>query len=297
MQTYMETESHVFHMEVDFLNNNVVLFSDGCALKSTQNAISTTLVGSALNCGYDEGRSTVARFKLISGFVQLNNEIVILVDRENYCLRQLDRTNLQTSVFVGQCGASGSDDGSSAKFSDPYSILIDPRSGNKLLVIERFSDGAVRQVDVITRETTTLMSKPSGFSGPVSFALDPEDNLIITETMAIWKYNLDSENIEKVAGSSNTGSEDGPLNVANFQWPKGMVFFTRDIILLSDYLNHKMRVVNLADGEVFSLCSGEQKTRDGLPDQCGIEYPEGTLLLNDHVLVGQKESIRLLPRK
>ena len=101
MTSYISTESSVYHMEADPRIRGNILFSDGSSLQPTDGITTTAIVGNPLNLGYIEGVGTHARFRGIAGFVQISAENVMVVDRGNSYLREVNRESLQTSWYAG----------------------------------------------------------------------------------------------------------------------------------------------------------------------------------------------------
>lgn len=295
MNVLISATDIVLHIEVDLADPEILLFADLGLLKSTNGITSTTLVGSAPGEGYVEGTGTSARFSYIPGFYQHGVTTIIIADCGNHCLRQLNRTNLQTSPFVGQCTNQGYvDGGSGALFTRPHTLIKDPRFASSIIV----TDGsAVRIVDLITRETSTLIPQSQGLISPKGIACNlVTNNLFIVDDHSIWKYNLRTQSLKKISGSGTTGNIDGSLSEARFNSLRKVIVLSEDIILVSSRVNQKLRVVNFADNSVSSICTGSAGTANGNTDFCELNVPYGLLLSEGRrLLVGQTGSIRTVP--
>ena len=99
-----------------------------------------------------------ARFSTITGFTQISEKLVVVADSNNYCMRLIDRTTNDTSEFSGQCGESnGYEDGRPGRFGYPWSVVIDKRDKNQLLITEY--NAAVRTVDVKSQAVGTRLNQ------------------------------------------------------------------------------------------------------------------------------------------
>ena len=87
----VSTQRAVNSIAEDLFVKGNLLFSDGYQLRTTNlRTVTTTIVG-ANSDGYREDFGTEAYFKLITGFVQLTPDTVIISDGANNCLRLVDR--------------------------------------------------------------------------------------------------------------------------------------------------------------------------------------------------------------
>lgn len=175
------------------------------------------MVGSSILSGFDEGVGNSARFSVIPGFVQINETSVIATDRNNHCLRFVDRTMNLTSVFAGQYKSSGFSNGADARFSFPYETIKDTRVPNRLLLPEQ-GNKAICAVNIMTRLTTTLTS--SGLVSPVAISFNnSHKNLLILDNSWVKHYDFDSQTVSVLTGSGIDSFADSPLSVAKFNDP------------------------------------------------------------------------------
>ena len=107
MTTFIETDSTVYHMEPDLHVKGTILYSDYCALKTTDGITSTTIAGHATTCYHHLGVGLLARFDFISGFRQVSPSQVLVSDFYNCCLKLIDRITLQVTRYAGYCGSMG----------------------------------------------------------------------------------------------------------------------------------------------------------------------------------------------
>lgn len=295
LQTFISTSGHVRHMEVDLLHSERLLFSDTHAFKVTDGATTSTIVGSG-SAGYYESVGTSAKFSVITGFTQINSTSVLVVDNNNHCLRIFDRGVLRTSRFVGSCRSNGFRNGASALFTYPWSVIRDIRSTNKVLVSD-CNNYAVRQVDLITRITITLISQSNGLSLSYVYGLTFDtdgETLLITNNQLISQYNFTTQTLTTVAGSSSAGFRDGALSSAQFNQPLELIRLSSSVTLVAGYNYHRLRVVNSDTGLVQSICTGSAGYTDGSAQNCLLKYPSSLLANGSTIYVGQYGRIRTM---
>lgn len=304
MRTVLSTDSggRISHMEFDLEINSTIIYSDFTGLRMFMGAGEETVVGEPTEGGsgrrgYREGVGTEAWFNWITGFVQVNQTSIIVVDSDNHCLRLVDRKSRQTSTFAGTCETLGRNDGSNAKFDQPFCVIKDPNKPNKLLVTDK-SNYAVRQVDAITGSTVTLFSEWSGLRVPTSISFDAlTKSLIITNEHYIGDLRNGSSSVVIMTGSSSDGFKDGKLLQAQYSHPGDAVPLSAGIRLVADSWNNRLRVVNIEANSVSSICEEASRVRDGSALTCSQNYPIGLLVGNGIIYVGEIQAIRTISCK
>lgn len=270
---FTETNIQVDHIEIDITDASRLLYCGGNSLQSTDGTEPNLLLGSADESGYREAAALRARFNRLSGFTQINETMIITVDQRNHCLRAVDRPSLSTHQFVGKCHYSGDfADGIDARFGNPHSVVHDLTSANKLLVSDE-GNNAIRQVDITTRLTTTIV-KSSILRWPIGIAFDTSrENLLISSIDVIRKYDIQSHNLTNLTGSIMWGFRDGRLAEALFNRPRDILPLSADVILVADKNNERLRIINLTDDSVSSLCAGDATERSISSQRCELVYP------------------------
>lgn len=293
--TVITTRSIVYHLETDLTDPQKILFSDNSELRMTDKNTTSTLVGLADNLTYAEGVGTSALFNGITGFLQLNTTAVVVADRSNHCLRWVDRLTLSTSPFVGHCQMSGFVDGERALFKWPHSIIKDVRSADKLFATD-FGNSALRNINVFTKITTTVIHPSSGLSLAEGLAFDFHNaNLIISNRHYVSKYNLVSQSLTNLTNITGWGYAGPSFSVAKFNYPSGLVTLTENLILVADDDNRRVRVLNLAEQTISSICSGSNGSLDGSTNHCQLRQPHSFLVTDDMIYIGQEKAIRAMP--
>lgn len=293
METFVTAADRVHHMEADLLNPERIIFSHYNALDITDGVTTATIVGSVSEGGYVEGEGTEARFYWLKGFTQLNSTSVLAADDLNQCLRIIDRLFNSTQQFVGECGTAGFRDGEAALFNRPWPVTKNLRSVNKVLVID-FNNNAIRQVDLISRMTTTFISRTAGLNRIRCLAFDYDmENLIICNNVKISRYNLTSETMKSIGGVY--GYKDGKLENAEFDFPFDLISLSSSVTLAADYFNERLRVINWDEDEVKSICTGSGGKVDGPVSACKLSYPRSLLVKDGFIYIGEQYGIRAIP--
>ena len=258
VERFASSLTYVQHMEVDlYKNDGSILYSDVNYLKTTDGKSYKTLF---------------LGFVFVSGFLQITNDKVVVVDNLMHCLRLIDRTSNTNRRLVGTCHGPGFADGKNAKFYHPWDIEFDERNPGNLLVTD-FSNGALRSVDVEAGTVSTIIR--SGLYIPRGLTWY-KGSLLITNNHYIselsWNANGAVTNTKLTAGAS-AGYRDGAFSSAMFSNPHEIRQIGEDLFLVADYGNHKLRLIDMAKKEVMPVCFGPT-------DKCNF----GSALLLDQIV-------------
>lgn len=290
MTQYVETKGVVYHMEAELDRDYRILVAEQNSLQAfVAPTRKMNLVGTRDISGYQEGQGRHARFNTISGFAQINATHIVIVDRFNYCLRWLDRSTGQTSVFAGTCQHPGSSDGSGtrAQFTLPYAVIHD-QLNNRLVV----TDSATKGIRIISMRDLTVIT-PSGSGSPS----DQLNRLLIAGLGKSFLSNgqyVANVNLERADRKSTQLVIDGlGFDVAD------VVQLTKEVFVFADTTNLALKVVNIKSGQVYSVCgqSAIPENADGDVDTCSLRFPFSLLLIKDNLYVGTNGEIRIINRK
>ena len=118
--TYIiSTSNYVKHMELDRYRQGFIVYTDASALMIGDGTTTHLIAGNSVQRGYKEGVGAEARFYNIKGFAQISEKLIVVVDWGNHCMRLIDRTSDNTSLFSGQCKSRGYQDGRPGQFNSP----------------------------------------------------------------------------------------------------------------------------------------------------------------------------------
>ena len=298
MTTFIETDHYVRHMEPDLFIKGNVLYTDKCALKTTDGVTSNTIAGHSTSCNHHFAPGLLARFQYLKGFRQISPSEVVVVDQLQHCLKLIDRSTLQVSLYAGYCGSSGYVTGTSgARFSFPCSIISDIKRPGMLLVTD-FANDAVRHVNTLS---SSAPHSVSNFYQNTSFLNGPRgitqhhvsgDLYITNSDNEVRKVTYSSKSITKLAGASSSSFRDCDFGTAYFYNPFEIIFICENKLMLADYGNHRLRILNLKTSHTSSVCTVRASHIIGNMETCTLYYPRSLMVLNDTLYVGEYQRIR-----
>ena len=238
--------------EDEFVPGNL-LFSDRYALKTTGGLTTSIIAGSATSSGYVEGVGSDARFTSIVSFVQLSATHVIEADESNHCLRSINRTTNQTETYAGSCGHSGDQDGVAALFNTPVLIIIDVSQPHQLFVSHFCSSANLKSISTDNKNVSTILHSTLCFLYLAQ--QQSSGNIFATFTHGLGIYDYQNNSFNVISGSSR-GFVDGDLSQARFSSPRGLELLSLDILIIADWGNQRLRLIDLDNNTSSSICSG-----------------------------------------
>ncbi len=216
--------------------------------KVTPTGVVTTLAGDG-TWGAADGPAASASFSMPQGILAVG-DVVYVGDTFNHKIRKIE--NGVVSTFAGDAG-QGFEDGplATAKFSGVAGMCRDS-AGNIYVCdalnhrIRKISSGGT--VSTIAGDGTPGFvdgaTSSARFFTPMSVALDPGGNLIVTDgnNCSIRKITPAGV-VSTLAGNGTQGSADGPNADARFSAVAGLAVATDGKIFVTDLLNFAIRVV------------------------------------------------------
>ena len=229
--------------------------------KITAAGVVSTLAGSAGLSGSDDGIGAAARFRNPRGLAVGNGAILYVADTGNQTIRAISPGG-EVTTLAGSTGLPASFDGagSSAGFNDPASLATDT-FGN--LYVADSLNSTVRKVTpdgvVTTLAGDPAPPDPSGrpfisyhdgvgnaarFKNPQGVAVDNLGNIYVADSGNDAIRRITSEGlVSTLAGSSQTGSNDGPGNTARFRHPTGVTVDKTGSVFVVDGDNNTIRLI------------------------------------------------------
>ena len=218
--------------------------SNNVIRKITSDGTVTTLAGSSLSSGADDGVGTAATFNQPVGIAVDSKGIVYVVDSGNSELRKIATDGTVTTIqpTVG-----------SPQFNNPYGVTVDVHG--KLYVADTFNnvvctvatDGTVSQLAGSSKNLSGSAdgtASAASFSGPSAIALSPSGTLFVTESgnSEIRAIDSTTQLVTTVAGTaSSTGTTDGTGDAALFNAPQGIAAGSDGALYVCDTLNSTIR--------------------------------------------------------
>lgn len=294
VDTLLNTSGIVYVIKEDlFLQGNLIIAS-GHSLQTTDGNTTTLIAGSPADRDYVEGVGDTARFDHIKGIIHLTNDIVLVVDSLNDCLRAVNRNTSETSVYLGDCTNNGYRDGDNPLFWNPAGLIRDVKNTTTLFTICSITD-VLRSIDTTTNTTQTLIA-----SSELAFANDLTQNqesgdIYITTWHSVIRYDYNGSFLTTISGSDTSGYTDNVLSLATYSNPQGIVIFGVDMLLVADKDNNVIRVLHLqTNSTTWSICSGVSGYTDSNITSCQLASPSAMLVLDGKIYIGQDSRIRFI---
>ena len=269
-------------MEFDWYRPGYLVYTDKHALMTSDGTPTHLIAGNSTQEGYREGVGAEARFNYISGFTQISEKHVVLADNNNHCLRLIDRTTHNTSVFRGQHKSHGYQNGRPGRFYFPWSVVIDRREKYQLLITDHWNK-AVRTVDVKSQIEGTFVRSESLWA-IIGITQDGRSgDLFVTALDALNRVTYTKRSVSLISrslGSNSNGYRDNTLLNSLFYRPQELVFITPQTLLLANAYNLKLRMLDMKSDKVTTL-----NVKNSLSS------PRSLLLTNNSLYVGQRKKI------
>lgn len=282
----------ISHMELDLRNDNFVLFSSGTMM------FSMDLESKVIFKLTDIHNQNDINLTLLASFSQKNGNQVLLVDMHQHCVYHLDRNTNTTQPFIGKCNEKGYKNGnfSSAQFDYPNMIVRKP-DGSSFYLTENYH---IRRIDFqdihsdsvsceLTHSAHTIYGLAIDFTAGIGYY----STITRIQTFDLANSEL---SIEALSQSDQKGDIDGSLTTAQFNLPNRLVLLNRAILLVSDDAYRHLRVVDIKNSFVSSMCQAslsQARKSHGDIENCYIERPASFLIIPmiSKVLVGDKGRI------
>jgi hypothetical protein len=229
--------------------------------------IVTTLAGSRGNPGSRDGTGTAAHFFNPVGVASDGAGNLLVADFNYSTIRKVVIATGVVTTFAGSAGAPGSADGTgaAARFNNPDGLATD--GAGDLLVADQ-GNHTVRKVVLATAVVTTLAGSPGAagntdgtgtaarFNGPAGLASDGAGDLLVADqgNDTVRKVVIATGAVTTLAGTPGvTGSTDGAGGAARFNGNQGLASDGAGNLFVADNLNHAIRKVVIATGEVTTF--------------------------------------------
>lgn len=193
------------------------------------------------------------------------------------------------SVFAGS-GTSGSTDatGTAATFNSPIGLCIDAQDN---LYVADSHNHRIRRITP-GGTVTTWAGSAAGFHDangtsaqfrfPFDLAIDAAQNLYVADSSnQRIRMITPGREVSTVAGTSTTGTQDGPTSSATFQMPQGVTVAPDGSLYVSDLAS----IRRISGGQVTTVAGSTPGFLDGPGAQARFSMPSGSLFLPDGALL------------
>lgn len=230
-----------------------------------------------------------ARFLRLARIAVDRSGNVYVADSPTHRILLIDAEKRQIRTFAGTGEHGDSGDGGparKARLSYPEGVFVAP---NGDVYFADVGNHRVRRVDARTGSIETVAGTgEKGFSGdggpavraklwsPGRIWVDHEGNVLIVDILNSRVRRVRSRTgiIETVAGNGGFG-DGGPARNAILSVP-GDVVYLRGRVYIADYGTRRVRCIDLATGQIFTVAGGGTLTGDGIPaTEAELLMPEG----------------------
>jgi len=300
--TFSSTNSQMVYLRIPKASTvKLTAISGQTILSQTVNALYefdnvTLLAGKWSPRGLLHDVGTDARFNRPAGMVAHGTDIYV-VDANSRCVRRFSILTAQTEEFAGTCGESGMDNGvgSAARFRYPLFIT---RLGTSLYVTDN-GGHTIREIDILTREVTTLAGAADGSSGatngvglaarfynPAGITTDGTHLYVADHyNHLIRKIDPSDGTVTTLAGGAGVnGTANGTGTAARFDSPVG-VASDGTYVYVADHVNYAIRRINIATGVVdtFAGLIGTRGNTNGVGAAARFQHLYGLSYSNGYL--------------
>ena len=245
--------------------------TSGTILSVAANGVVTTLAGLADRVGNADGIGSNARFSAPTHIAVDSAGILYVADRDNATIRRVDPRGVVTTL-AGLANSFGVADGqgTKARFTSPCAVALDA-AGNVYVA----DHAGVRKVTPAGLVSTVFDSGSDGFS-PSGLAVDGAGNMYVTLGSEIAKISPGGTLTTFAGGYYLSGSQDGPVGKAEFNYPWGLVLDGGGNLLVADMGNRTIRKIT-PRGIVTTIAGtpGKEGSTDGIGSSARFFIPEG----------------------
>lgn len=252
---------------------------------SAKTGIITTVVGNGKKgFGGDAGKATDAMLNEPYGIALDDEGNLFIVDRLNYCIREVVASTGIISTVAGTGGRFGfaGDGGPATKalLDEPNGICL---GGKGKLYIADVAGHRVRVVDLKSGTINTLAGtgkaatsgdggkyKDAALSGPRAVAIGPDGGLLVVERNGntVRKIDFEKGTIERFAGTGKKGytGDGGKALEATFDGPKEIDIDRDGNVYIVDTENEAIRRIDAKTGTIATVAGRGRTKTPGLGD-------------------------------
>ncbi len=234
---------------------------------------------------------------------------------QNHLIRRIDaRTRTISTVAGGPEPGYAGDDGPArqARFRQPHSIALDDRGQ---LYVADIGNHRIRRIDLARGTITSIagngtaelprdgsMAQGNAILGPRAlFVVGRQMWIALREGHSVWRLDLDSLNIQHVAGTGKVGysGDGGPALAATFNGPKGIAATPDGLVYIVDTENQVVRRIDTSSGRIDTVAGGGPKARSFAGDggsalKAQFDRPHGIgLATNGGLYIGDTNNLRV----
>ncbi|TAE31352.1 MAG: hypothetical protein EAZ92_02995, partial [Candidatus Kapaibacterium sp.] len=220
----------------------------------------TTFAGSVGSPGFANGTGLAAQFNIPCGLAIDGSGTMYLADAMNHRIRVITPGGVVTTLAGSGTAGNADGTGAAAQFNRPLSVALGEADN---LYVSTEVGHHIRRIIISTQVVTTLAgSGVAGFADGTGAAaqFNTTDGLAFDGTGTLYVADLQNNRIRSIVtsnGATSTltglaaaGFADGTFALGQFNTPSG-VFVDAGTLYVSDYVNHRIRKVNLSGSTYF----------------------------------------------
>ncbi len=270
--------------------------------KIASNGTVTTLAGNGAE-GNVDGPGTSARFSYPFGLAVDSGGNVYVADWGNHNIRKVAPDGRVSTLAGSGTSGSGNGSGPAASFSGPFGVAVDSAG---VVYVADTNNNLIRKVTATGTVSTLAGSGAQGadngsgtvatFRTPQHLAVDAAGTVYVADTGNHQIRRVSAAGaVSTVAGSGESGSENGAAATASFNNPAGIAIDSIGTLYVADSENHLIRRLT-SNGQVSTLAgSGNAALTDGINAAASFSSPRSLVVeSNGNLLVadGRNHSIR-----
>jgi hypothetical protein len=235
----------------------------------------TTLAGSPLVPGSDDGIGAAARFYRPHGITTDGKGNLFVADMRNDTIRQIVIATGQVTTLAGSAQKTGVTDdvGAAARFDHPHGIVYD---GNGDLYVADTHNQTIRKIVIATGQVTTLAGTAgtrgsmdatglaAQFYNPHDLAFDGGKLFVAgTHNYTVRQIDVATGVVTTLAGVTGSGGTSDGSSGARFNAPRGLVSDGAGNLYVADTGNNSVRRIVESTGQVTTLAGHDYGSNDG----------------------------------
>lgn len=247
-----------------------------------------TLAGGPGINGSANGNST-ARFDTPTSVAPDAFGNVFIADLKNHLIRRVSKAGTVSRIagtLLNRSAGYVDDVGRLARFHAPSAITVHP---NGLVYVTDTANHVVRQLSpdgVVTTlagagwsGATDGLGTDASFDSPQGIALGPDGTILVADTGNHTLRQVTDEGfVTTIAGiAGSAGVEDGSVDTARFQSPRGLAAGPEGQIFIADTGNHTIRIFRGSGPELqvetIAGLAGQRGTNDGPGTEARFDTP------------------------
>ncbi|MBK04032.1 MAG: hypothetical protein CL920_37250 [Deltaproteobacteria bacterium] len=279
-------------------NGNLYISDEGCIRTISTAGIVSTFTGECGTKTHKDGPKSQARLIQVGAMVFDQQGSIYFTDNISHTIRKASTSGTITTLS-GVSGSFGKkNDGPQSLYNSPVGIALDASSN---IYVADSGNHIVRKITPNSSVTNFAGTGVRGykqgpantaqFSYPLCLLYTPQGILVCDETSI--RRILPSGEVQLVAGSSQTGQNDGQKENAQFDSPFKVTTDTTGNIYVCDVKNFKIRKID-TNGNVTTFAgTGTNNYKDGHRTTAEFTEAGGIAIHNGYLYITDSSSHRI----